>query len=174
MILCVHTDTQTDTMLSLLSTSIYWGLCCASLLAGELNFHSMPTRYEVLPLPSWGRWFTQAWSILWPQVWMGYGWASHRAVPEPSYAFMTPNLSAYLMTVSITLPLHFKLKLVTYLLFRKDIISIFRMDTFIHIGMAVTKRVIKLQRCVKFLGQETLFEGVEKREPSYTVGGNAN
>ena len=40
--------------------------------------------------------------------------------------------------------------------------------------MAVTKRVIKLQRCVKFLGQETLFEGVEKREPSYTVGGNAN
>lgn len=70
---------------------------------------------------------------------------------------MTPKLSAYLMTVSITLPLHFKLKLVTYLLFRKDIISIFRMDTFIHIGMAVTKLVIKLQRCVKFLGQETLF-----------------
>lgn len=42
--------------------------------------------------------------------------------------------------VSIILPLHFKLKLVTYLLFRKDIISIFRMDTFIHVSMTVTKR----------------------------------
>lgn len=76
---------------------------------------------------------------------------------EPSYAFTTPNLSAYLMMVSIILPLHFKLKLVTYLLFRKDIISIFRMDTFIHVSMTVTKLVIKLLRCVKFLGQETLF-----------------
>lgn len=68
--------------------------------------------------------------------------------------FTTSNLSAYLMMVSIILPFHFKLKLVTYLLFRKDIISIFRM---IHIRMTVTKLVIKLLRCVRFLGQETLF-----------------
>lgn len=39
--------------------------------------------------------------------------------PEPSYAFTTSNLSEYLIMVSIILPLHFKLKLVTYLLFKK-------------------------------------------------------
>lgn len=54
-------------------------------------------------------------------------------------------------------PPRFKLKLVTYLLFRKNGYFSSSEWIVIQVNVAVTKLVIRLLMCVKFLGLETLF-----------------